>query len=81
MTEISHAELEKHHYQALKNPQYQLEGMMDVLYEEMMMAMPVRGDLEDRLEALESKEIIEVHRHIHVPYKKGQKYEFDSIKE
>lgn len=37
-----HAELQKYHYQALKNPAYQLEGMADVLREEMMMNIPVR---------------------------------------
>ena len=40
MNEKSHAEMEKYHYQALKNPQYQLEGMMDVLREELMMSLP-----------------------------------------
>ena len=75
MPEISHAELQKYHYEAVRdNPQYRMEGMMSVLYEEMMMAMPTgRSDIEERLDALENKEVIEVHRHIHVPYKKGAK--------
>jgi len=38
--EQSHAEMQSEHYQALKNPQYRLDGMFDVLWEELMMAMP-----------------------------------------
>ena len=38
--EQSHAEMQSEHYQALKNPQYRLDGMFDVLREEIMMAMP-----------------------------------------
>lgn len=41
MREIPHAEMEKWHYQALKNPRYQMEGMMDVMREEMSMTMPL----------------------------------------
>ena len=37
----SHAELERYHYQALSNPLYRMEGMMDVIREEVMMNMPV----------------------------------------
>ena len=37
----NHAELQQYHYQALKNSAYQVEGMMNVLYEEMMMNMSV----------------------------------------
>lgn len=38
--EIPQAELQKWHYQALKNPQYQMEGLFSVLQEELMMNMP-----------------------------------------
>ena len=38
--EQSHAEMQSEHYQALKNPQYRLDGMFDVLREEIMMAIP-----------------------------------------
>ena len=38
--EQSHAEMQSEHYQALKNPQYRIDGMFDVLREEIMMAMP-----------------------------------------
>ena len=75
MNEVPHSELEKWHYQAVRdNPQYQLEGMMNVLYEEMMMAMPVSNThaVEERLDALENKEVVEIHRHYHTPYKKEQ---------
>ena len=36
----------KYHNQALKNPEYQMEGMMSCLKEEMMMNMPVAPDNE-----------------------------------
>ncbi len=40
--ELSHAEMQKYHYQALReDPMYRMEFMMDVLREEMMMNMPV----------------------------------------
>ena len=49
--EISHSELEKDHYQALKNPAYQIEGMIDVLREEMMMNMPYPQEVpQERIE-------------------------------
>ena len=39
--EVSHAELEKYHYRAVKeNVNYRLEGMMDVLREELSMSFP-----------------------------------------
>ena len=41
MGELSHAELEQYHYRALSNPLYQVEGLVDVLREEIMMNMPV----------------------------------------
>ena len=41
MTEKSHAEMEQYHYQALSHPEYQLEGTMSVMREEMFMAMPL----------------------------------------
>ncbi len=42
MDEIGHAGLEQYHYKAIRdNPRYALEGLQDVLYEEMMMAMPL----------------------------------------
>jgi hypothetical protein len=38
---VPHSELESSHYKAiLQNQAYQMEGMMDVLREEMMMNMP-----------------------------------------
>ena len=40
MGEQTHAKMQSEHYQALKNPQYRLDGMFDVLREEIMMAMP-----------------------------------------
>ena len=41
MMEVSHAELEKYHYRAVKeNVSYRLEGMMDVLREELSMSFP-----------------------------------------
>ena len=36
-----HAELEQYHYQALSNPLYVLEGLADVMREELMMNMPI----------------------------------------
>ena len=36
----NHSELEKYHYQALKNPQYVAEGVMDVIREELAMNQP-----------------------------------------
>jgi len=39
--EESHGEMQRFHYEALKNPEYANEGMMNVLYEELMMNMPV----------------------------------------
>lgn len=44
MTELSHGKLERFHYEALKNPAYQTEGMMDVLREELFMNMPVSSE-------------------------------------
>lgn len=38
----SHAHQQRFHYQVLKNPSYQWEGLQSVLYEEMMMNMPTR---------------------------------------
>ena len=40
MGEQSHAQMQSEHYQALKNPQYRLDGMIDVLREEIMLNMP-----------------------------------------
>ena len=40
MGEIPHYELEKYHYQALKNPMYRMEYMFDILREELMMNLP-----------------------------------------
>jgi hypothetical protein len=37
----SHADQQHWHYQALKNPSYQIEGMTEILHEEAMMAMPI----------------------------------------
>lgn len=61
---MSHAELEKYHYQALSNQHYQLEGMTDVIHEELLMSKPhfiekvVQEDffsLRDRIAELESQ--------------------------
>jgi len=41
MPEKTHAEMEREHYEALTNPPYRMEGRMDILYEEMMMAQPL----------------------------------------
>jgi hypothetical protein len=42
MRSLTHGELEKHHYQALKeNPLYREEFQHDILREELMMAMPI----------------------------------------
>lgn len=39
--ERSHAELQQHHYQAVReNPMYAAEGMMDVMLEELSMNIP-----------------------------------------
>ena len=38
--EIPHCELEREHYKALTNPLYQLEGMMDYVWEEMSGYLP-----------------------------------------
>ena len=40
MMEIEHCDLEKWHYQALKNPLYVLDGMADVIREDLMMNAP-----------------------------------------
>ena len=40
MKELSHAELCSEHYQALKNPMYRMEFMMDVMREELSMELP-----------------------------------------
>ena len=39
--EIEHCELEKWHYQALKSPLYVLDGMADVIREDLMMNAPL----------------------------------------
>jgi len=39
--ELSRAYMQRHHEEALKDPMYRLEGMLDVLREEVMMNMPV----------------------------------------
>ena len=39
--EIPRAQMQRHHEQALQDPMYRMEGMMDVLREEIMMNMPV----------------------------------------
>lgn len=40
--EMTHAELERHHYNEVRtNPQYAVEGMMDVRLEEFSMNMPI----------------------------------------
>ncbi len=36
----THGEMQSEHYEALKNPLYQMEGMMDVLREELSNQMP-----------------------------------------
>jgi len=41
MTIESHAYQQRHHYEALKNPAYQIEGLQEVLWEEAMMNMPI----------------------------------------
>jgi len=55
--ELSHAELEKYHYQEVKsNSLYVLDGMMDVWREEVMMSMPGQQNtinLEKRIDKLE----------------------------
>ena len=38
--EISHCELERYHYEALKCREYQMEGMLDCFREEISMSMP-----------------------------------------
>ena len=43
--ELSHAELEKYHYQeVLKNPMYVLDGMMDILREELLSNYIIKDD-------------------------------------
>ena len=46
MTEKSHAELERHHYEALASPEYRLAGLVDVLLAEIAMNMP-RKDMDE----------------------------------
>lgn len=55
----SHCELERHHYQALSNPLYTLEGMADVIREDLMMNMPIL----ERPEPVRPQEIIHIIRH------------------
>ena len=41
LSELTHAEMQKWHYQAVKNnPFYRLEGMMDVFFENLSYQMP-----------------------------------------
>jgi len=51
--ERSHAELQQHHYRAVReNPMYAAEGMMDVMLEELSMNIPAYEpphDIEDRM--------------------------------
>lgn len=55
--EKSHGELQAEHYEAVKtNPMYRLEGMMDVLREELMMNMP---SLEPKLEVRGTAPLLE----------------------
>lgn len=43
MTEPSHAEMQQEHYRLVReSPNYRLEGIMDVMWEEMMMRRPYR---------------------------------------
>ena len=44
--ELSRAYMQRHHEEALKNPMYRMEGMMDVLGEEIMMNMPVIPEIQ-----------------------------------
>ena len=42
MLELSHASLEQHHYEAVRtNPAYRAMGLAGVLFEEVMMNMPI----------------------------------------
>lgn len=40
MAELSHSQMQKEHYGALKNPLYVLDGMLDILREEVSMELP-----------------------------------------
>ena len=53
--EQSHAEMQFEHYQAFKNPQYRLDGMFDVLREEIMMAMPTNQFYIQRTEPIQTE--------------------------
>lgn len=58
MPEMTHAELQRHHYAAVRdNPQYRQAGMMDVEREWLEMNVPPEADwseLHDRLNDLEA---------------------------
>ena len=54
----SHAELEQEHYRAVKtDPYYALQGLLEIRFEEMALAMPINQpleDLDDRINNLEA---------------------------
>jgi hypothetical protein len=51
MAELTHADLERHHYQAVRdNPLYRLAGMMDVEMEWLAMNVPSESDLSELAE-------------------------------
>ena len=47
MPELSHCEMQKEHYQAIQNPLYALEGLTDIMREELLMNMPVLPEVTD----------------------------------
>ena len=62
--EIPHGELEKHHYQALSDPMYQMECMNDVLRDDVMMNMPVLPEPAKELPS-GNYTLVHIHRHMH----------------
>jgi len=46
MNELSHSELQKWHYQSLKNPLYVLDGRMDIFKEEQSYYQPLENPKE-----------------------------------
>ncbi len=55
MGELSRAEMQWEHEVALRSPQYRMEGMFDVLAEEMMMLMPSGVEVTRRVLAPETE--------------------------
>ena len=61
MKEIPHCEMQQFHYQALKDPEYQIEGMMDCLREEVSCYLPaLEPEVKGKAPELED---INIYRH------------------